>query len=699
MRPLVLVFEDLHWAEESLLELLEYLAMRATDVPILTLCVTRPELLERHPEWGGRVRNYAAVSLSPLSDGASRDLIEELLKGEAIPGDVLEGILEKAEGNPFFIEEILRMLIDGASLVRDERGWHWAPSSLEIRIPETINGLVASRIDLLTPLEKRVIQIASVSGRVFWAGALVASSELSAVEASAALDRLQERELVEERPTSSLIGEREFMFKHALTRDVAYRTLPKTLRSDSHTRFAQWLEVATASDDEFLEVLAHHYEHAWRYGFETGEKADGLAQKAIDILRKAGARATALRTLPEARRLYDRALAIFRKMDLRDEILMLELLTERDEVLKWGTVAEADSALLLKDTQTVLDRAPTLGREDLLARAWLNRAHAEYARWKLQQAEEALTKALKLFRRGGDRQGEAEALEILAVITEDLRGSLRSAQAAFHDALTLYRSMADGRGVARTTARLGRSLLLTGSLEAGRAALTEVLPLTQTYHERGFEATSLVGLSIYAHLTGDAEAAVRHLQEAIAIHQEQGSPTAEAQLRRRLAMTYLRYGKPDAAEEELQQIDALLGQQGKHPEKPSAVLRVLAELALAREDLYAAVEFAERAVATVAVYDTISVATHGATLAKVRGAQGRAAEAEELFQDSLKILEANDYRVDLALTWLKYGETLLALSRREQAREKLLHARGIFEEIGASFFVREVDRHLEAVIS
>lgn len=694
-QPLVLVFEDLHWAEESLLDLLEYLAIRATDVPILMLSVTRPELWERHPGWGGRVRNYAAVSLSPLNGDASRQLIGDLLKGEAIPSDVLEGILEKAEGNPFFIEEILRMLIDGASLVRSERGWQWAPSFLEIRIPETINGLVASRLDLLTPLEKRVIQIASVPGRVFWTGAVVASSELSAVEAIAALDHLQERELVEERPSSSLIGEREFIFKHALTREVAYRSLPKILRSDSHRRFAEWLERATASDDEFLEVLAYHYEQAWRSRFETGEKADALARKGIEVLRKAGARATALRTLPEARRLYDRALAIFHKMNLGDEILMLELLTERAEVLKWGTAEEEDAALLLKDSQTVLDRAPRLGNEGLLARAWLNRAHAEYLGWQLQPAEDALAKALQLFRQLKDRQGEAEGLEILAVITEDLRGSLRSAQTAFQDALGLYRAMADGRGVARTTARLGRSLLLTGPLETGRAALIEALPLTRTHHERGFEAITLVGLAIHAHLTGDADAAVRRLTEAIAIHQELGSPTAEGQLRRRLAMTHLRYGQPDMAEAELQQIEALPGNQ---TEKPASVLRVLAELAFAREDCFAAGEFAERAVATTPEYDTIATATHGATLAMIRGAQGRSAEAVELFQNSVRILESTDYRIDLALTKFKYGEILLRLSQQERAREVLLQARGIFEEMGASFFIREVDRCLEPAI-
>jgi len=175
-RPLLVIFEDLHWAEESLLDLVEHLALRGVEAPILTLCLARPELLERHPDWGGRIPNYTALSLSPLPKEQGRRLIEELLHGSGIPPDVRDGIVSKAEGNPFFIEEILRMLIDGGSLVRDERGWRLATYPVEIRIPDTIHSILAARLDLLPALERRVTQDAAVAGRIFWLGALVATT-------------------------------------------------------------------------------------------------------------------------------------------------------------------------------------------------------------------------------------------------------------------------------------------------------------------------------------------------------------------------------------------------------------------------------------------------------------------------------------------------------------------------------------------
>ncbi len=197
-------------------------------------------------------------------------------------------------------------------------------------------------------------------------------------------------------------------------------------------------------------------------------------------------------------------------------------------------------------------------------------------------------------------------------------------------------------------------------------------------------------------LTGDFQASIRRYHEAIAIHQELEAPITEARLRRRLAMTYLRHGKLDDAERELSRIGALLGEHETQAESPP-VLRVLAELALARGDFYAAAEFAEQAVATTPEYDSIAIATHAATLGRIRAAQGRATEVDEMFGGSLPVLAASDYRIDLALTWLKYGEALAVLGQRGRAREALAQARGIFAELGASFFVREVEARLEAV--
>ena len=689
--PVLVVIEDLHWAEESLLDLLRHLAIRGGDAPILILCAARPEVLERYPDWGAGIRNYTAVSLAPLAALISQRLMAELLKGEALPTDARSAILARAEGNPLFIQEILRMLIDGGGLVRDEQGWRWAARPFEIRIPDTIHGILASRLDLLSPLEKRCIQDASVAGRVFWLGSLVATSELSAAEAAAALARLQERDLVEERPTSSVAGEREFAYTHALIREVAYTTLPKASRSANHLRFARWIEQTAQDTDEFLTVLAHHYEHAWRYKFETGEKAPDLARQAIAVMHRAAARATTLRTFPEARRLCDRALAILHNAGLSDDTaLYLELLISRTEVVKWMSSPD----LVLKDTEKVLRLAPQIGREDLLARAWLNQAYAEYDRFRRQPAEDALRQALELFGKMADRRGQAEAFEMLGAITEDLRGKLSTALTAYQHALALYRELEDGQGVARTMAWHGKGVLDSGNLAEGGKELREALALARTHHERISEAHSIAGLAILAHLAGDSDEAVRRYHEAIALRQEIGDPMMEAYTRRHLGMHYLRQGRLEEAQRELESARILRREHGAKTES-AVILRGLAEVYLARGDLLAANDFAEEAFAALPEEDTIAKATHGATLGKVRAAQGRGEEAEELFRRALETLEQREYRIDLALTLLKYGEALMMLDQPARAQPVLERSRDIFAQIGATNFVREVDARLQ----
>ncbi|MDR7546228.1 MAG: AAA family ATPase [Armatimonadota bacterium] len=731
--PLVLIFEDLHWAQESLLDLLERVAVAGPDVPILTLCLSRPELLERRATWGARLPSHTSLQLQPLRQEVGRSLVFELLHREPLAAEVREAILTRAEGNPFYIEEILRRLIEGGELVRVEGGWRLASPTVEIRIPDTIHGILASRLDLLTPVEKRVILDASVAGRVFWLNALVAMDELPRDEVEAALQRLQDRDLVVElrdggdqrrvqqqflplpdptprqlalleagehwqpAPRADLLGlapgsgeprlagEREFAFKHALIREVAYSLVPKLARSVRHLRFAEWLKNATRRPvEEMLGVLAYHYEQAWRNAFDTGDRAEDLARRAVLTLRAAGTRAMHLRTLPEAQGLYERALHIVRHVGLTADLpLYLELLVEYSDVVKWlpapKTVFEA--------TQTVLDQAPALGRDDLVARAWLNRAYAEYDKGRLQDADAALRRALEIFRRLGDRRGEAEALEVLGGVTSDLRGSLRIAEEAYRRVLEVYREMGDGMGEARTLAWLGRALLDGGRIAEAKTTLDEALRLGRAHHERISEAKALFGLAIIAHLEGRAEECVALHHKVIRVVSELGNPSDKAPIRRHLAMHYLRHGKTAEAEEEIRKALAVRRQHGLTSDHPN-FLRTQAEVALAKGELLAAADLAERALGLLGEWDNVSRPTHRATLARIRAAQGRLNEAEALFRASVADLEVQEYRIDFALVLMKYGE---ALGRREM----LERARSEFAAMGAAYFVQAIDRTLE----
>jgi tetratricopeptide (TPR) repeat protein len=258
--------------------------------------------------------------------------------------------------------------------------------------------------------------------------------------------------------------------------------------------------------------------------------------------------------------------------------------------------------------------------------------------------------------------------------------------------------MGNAQGVARTLARLGRCLLNAGLLDEAARVLDEARVVPKDSRERINEADALVSMGILAHLTGNSSDAIRWYREAISASLRLGDLLGGAHAHRHLAFHYLRLRQPDEAERALQRARALRSEHGAKSESPG-ILRGLAEVYLARGDLLRAAEYGEQGVSAVADHDRITRATHGATLARVRASQGRGEEAESLFHASMQILEAGEYVIDLALTLLKHGEALLVLGRPEPARPLLERARSLFAEMGATFFVNEVEARLQAAVS
>lgn len=271
---LILLIEDIHWADDALLELIEYIAARASDVPLLIVCTTRPQLLDRRPEWGGGKRNYVTVGLEALTPVATQQLMRELLPGSTVPQSLRQSILMKAEGNPFYIEEIVRMFVDLRILVRAKpsgAGWQVAPEwegRSEVYnpgIPDTVQGVLIARLDLLSPEERDVLQHAAVIGRYFWPSALVAlAPHLEPARLALVLQSLVEKELLlaTDHSKSSVApsDEQVYSFNHALTREVVYGTIARTRRAHEHERVAEWLEeLASGREEEFAELLAQHY--------------------------------------------------------------------------------------------------------------------------------------------------------------------------------------------------------------------------------------------------------------------------------------------------------------------------------------------------------------------------------------------------------------------------------------------------------
>jgi DNA-binding SARP family transcriptional activator len=295
LRPLVLVLEDLHWADEGLLEFVDELVDRLRDVPLLVLCTARPELLERKPGWGGGKANALTISLPPLSDEETARLVSAVLEQPLLESDIHEALLARAAGNPLYAEQFARVLTEIGSL--DE-------------LPETVHGIIAARLDGLSPAEKALLQDAAVVGKVFWLGAVESVGEVPSRQAETLLLALERKEFVLQARRSTVAGEAEYAFQHVLLRDVAYGQIPRAGRGDKHRRAAAWTESLGRPEDH-AEMLAHHYLSALEYTKATGREDPPLAERARLALRDAGDRAAALYALSAAERFYDEALRLW----------------------------------------------------------------------------------------------------------------------------------------------------------------------------------------------------------------------------------------------------------------------------------------------------------------------------------------------------------------------------------------------------
>ena len=289
-RPLVLVFEDLHWADDGLLDFVDHLADWATTVPLLIVGTARPELLDRRPDWGGGKRNALTLSLGALTDEETAQLLQRLLDRPVLDADAQQAVLRRAEGNPLYAEEYARMLAE------DPKG--------DLPLPETVQGLIAARIDGLAPEEKALLQDASVLGKVFWPGALEGPDE-------GVLHALERKEFVRRDRRSSIGGETQYAFLHALVRDVAYGQIPRAARVEKHLRVAEWISsLAGDRAEDHAEMLAHHYREALALAEAAGIDPAPLREPARRAFADAAQRAFSLNAGPAAYELALEALAL-----------------------------------------------------------------------------------------------------------------------------------------------------------------------------------------------------------------------------------------------------------------------------------------------------------------------------------------------------------------------------------------------------
>jgi hypothetical protein len=411
-RPAVLVFEDLHWADDELLDFVDHLVDWAADVPLLCVCTARPELLERRPAWGGGKPNASTISLSPLSDEETARLLAVLVEQTLLPAEQQAVLLARAGGNPLYAEQFARMLT--------ERG-----AGDDLPLPETVQGIIAARLDGLEPEEKALLQDAAVLGKVFWAGAVAQMDGRDRADVEQSLHALARKEFVRRQRRPSVEGESEYAFLHLLVRDVAYGQIPRAARSEKHRAVADWMS-ALGREEEHAEVLAHHYQQALEYARSAGRADPALEERARLAFRTAGDRARALNAFGTAAHFYRLALELWPREDPERAYLLLglgtarsfaeaaglaELEEARDAFLAQGdreNAAEAEALGAIMGTslersqgrlehalELVRDRPPSQSKAFVLARLAYRAAARQDALWS-QYAEEALAMAEEL---------------------------------------------------------------------------------------------------------------------------------------------------------------------------------------------------------------------------------------------------------------------------------------------------------------
>ena len=603
-QPLVLVFEDVHWGEEPLLELIEHLAAWVRTAPVLLLSLARPELLDEHPSWGGGRIRTATLELEALPHDEAANLVRELAAKVDVPVDI-EAVLAKAEGNPLFVEETIRAFAE-------------QPEGRQERIPDTLQALIAARIDRLPTVSRRLVQRAAVMGRVFLRGALAhLSSDVADIDA--VLDDLLFRDLVLREERSAISGEQAFKFKHVLIREVAYAGLSKGSRADLHLLFAGWLR--EHAGEELVEILAFHLDQATRLLAELdGAAPADLAEEAAAELTRAGRRALSRESFASARKLLVRAVELAPTL-------------ERRYFAARAAWRLGDMTAVIVEMEEVVAATAETGERQLQGRALTALAEAV-----LNQRADA-TAARELVER---------AVEVLADEEPEIRFE------AFQAATVVASWVSDGEAfeqwaklaldAARAAERKDQELQITMALAENyiyRLEFAEAEPLVDRIGELADESGSIVGRALAWSARGtlenwrgnDAESEAAYTA-AHDLYAEMGNTHSEAGMTLQIARRVVAQGDLPRAESLL--LEAVRMLKGLNDRaRLCEAQRSLAELYVQLGRLDEAERYALQARESVGPDDRVSISTTKLSLALVRAAQGRDAEAEELMQEAL----------------------------------------------------------------
>jgi hypothetical protein len=456
--PTVLVFEDMHWADQAMLAFVEQLGASARGVPLLVVATARPELRERQPAWTGTISGAMSISVPPMHDSDIDTLYSLLLGQSTLPTTARSPLIEFADGNPLYAQEYARMLLDGGLLGTGGTAGRFDQAAGS-GMPRTVQAVIANRLDLLDPADRAVLQAAAVVGVQFWAAPVAAALGRPVEWVERALDRLQRRDLVYEQATSTMPGRSEYRFRHVLVRDVCYQRLPRAERVLRHHRTADWLEqLADGRLHDLAEVLANHRWAAHEIARTVGLDTTPYAPAARTALHRAARRAYDLHALDTAAALVRRALTLDVGPDPALELFDAELAFYRD----------GDAFLVDGGTET-------------------------------------LTRLAERLTAGGDRTGAARAWTLLATAAWS-RADRSATLDCLDRAIGLYSELPDSQDKAGALLELARVHMLNAETDPACAAARSAAELAERLQLREVQANARITLAVARYLAGSAEA-------------------------------------------------------------------------------------------------------------------------------------------------------------------------------------------------
>jgi class 3 adenylate cyclase/tetratricopeptide (TPR) repeat protein len=482
----ILVFEDLHWADDSLLDFVDHLIDWTTDVPMLVIATARPELLERRRDWGGGKLNALTISLSPLSAFETETLLTELLDNVSLSPELRGELIVRAGGNPLYAAEYARMLLDRGITVNGHA---------DVPVPETVQGIIAARLDVLQRDEKELLQDASVLGETFWAGALAKVGGRARPAVEGQLRGLERKEFARRERRSTVEGDLQYAFRHMLVRDVAYAQIPRARRAEKHRRAAEWLEsMALDRGQDRAEMVAYHYVTAFELAAEAGQDVVELRERAWRAAQEAGDHAASVAAYAAAARFYETA----RKL-----------------------APETDA-----------------GRPELFFRLGRSLYHSR------QEGAAELEEAREGLREQGNLELAAEADVLLAGLLTS-RGRGDQGRERLVSAAELSASSGSARAHAHVLTELSRALVLAGELDEALRVGREALDVAGRGGLPELRAQALVNVGI-ARVTGGDLSGTANLEAAIMLAREVNSPES-VRATRMLASMHLLLGRLDRA--------------------------------------------------------------------------------------------------------------------------------------------------------